>query len=187
MPPERPEVRRAAPADTSDGVPLPVHTSKWRLRLSEHVDVEGHLSEEAVGRLVEAVAAAGETAQRWGAAGPLALPRRWCAMRRTVGRCCARSASGRGVQICTLPGEVEAELTFLGARRWMGWQAGPLVLFDIGGGSLEVAFGTRPAAGLCGLAAARREPADPRVLPGRGSAERTECEVAAPESTPSAA
>ncbi len=46
-----------------------------------------------------------------------------------------------GVQLCTLPGEVEAQLTFLGARRWMGWSAGPLALFDIGGGSLEVAFG----------------------------------------------
>jgi exopolyphosphatase/guanosine-5'-triphosphate,3'-diphosphate pyrophosphatase len=46
-----------------------------------------------------------------------------------------------GIRICTLPGEVEAELTFLGARRWMGWRAGPLALLDIGGGSLEVAFG----------------------------------------------
>ncbi|GHH04615.1 hypothetical protein GCM10018780_35250 [Streptomyces lanatus] len=33
------------------------------------------------------------------------------------------------------------DLTFLGARRWMGWRSGPLALFDIGGGSLEVAFG----------------------------------------------
>ena len=46
-----------------------------------------------------------------------------------------------GVGLYTLPGEVEAELTFLGARRWMGWRSGPLALFDIGGGSLEVAFG----------------------------------------------
>ncbi|MEU7407388.1 Ppx/GppA family phosphatase, partial [Streptomyces sp. NPDC044948] len=46
-----------------------------------------------------------------------------------------------GVPLCTLPGEVEAELTFLGARRWMGWRAGPLALLDIGGGSLEIAFG----------------------------------------------
>lgn len=66
-----------------------------------------------------------------------------------------------GVLICTLPGEVEAELTFLGARRWMGWRSGPLALLDIGGGSLEVAFGRGRAAGLRGLAAAGREPADP--------------------------
>jgi exopolyphosphatase/guanosine-5'-triphosphate,3'-diphosphate pyrophosphatase len=53
-----------------------------------------------------------------------------------------RTVRGRtGVDLCTLPGEVEAELTFLGARRWMGWRSGPLALLDIGGGSLEVAFG----------------------------------------------
>ncbi len=46
-----------------------------------------------------------------------------------------------GVELCTLPGEVEAELTFLAARRWMGWRCGPLAMLDIGGGSLEVAFG----------------------------------------------
>ena len=49
--------------------------------------------------------------------------------------------SGTGVPICTMPGELEAELTFLGARRWLGWRAGPMALFDIGGGSLEVVFG----------------------------------------------
>ncbi|MYS44486.1 Ppx/GppA family phosphatase, partial [Streptomyces sp. SID5998] len=31
--------------------------------------------------------------------------------------------------------------TFLAARRWAGWRSGPLALLDIGGGSLEVAFG----------------------------------------------
>src|SRR5207244_2429009 len=46
-----------------------------------------------------------------------------------------------GLSLRVLPGEVEARLTFLGARRWMGWRSGPLSLFDIGGGSLEVAFG----------------------------------------------
>lgn len=61
-----------------------------------------------------------------------------------------------GVPLCTLPGEVEGELTFLGARRWMGWRSGPLALLDIGGGTLEVAFGRGRAAGLRGLAAAGR-------------------------------
>ncbi|MER7838183.1 Ppx/GppA family phosphatase [Streptomyces sp. NPDC096040] len=132
---------RLVVADAEGGVPLPVHTAKWKLRLSEQVDADGRITDDSVDRLVEAVAAAGSTAQRWGAAGPLAFAT-------TV----VRNAPNRlevlhsirtrtGVQICTLPGEVEAELTFLGARRWMGWQAGPLVLFDIGGGSLEVAFG----------------------------------------------
>jgi exopolyphosphatase/guanosine-5'-triphosphate,3'-diphosphate pyrophosphatase len=128
-------------ADADGGVPLPVHTTKWKLRLSQLVAADGHLPDESVKQLVKAVAAADRTAQQWGAIAPLAFatavvrnaPNRLEVLR-TI-------SSETGVQICTLPGEVEAELTFLAARRWMGWQAGPLALFDIGGGSLEVAFG----------------------------------------------
>ncbi|MGW6060974.1 Ppx/GppA phosphatase family protein [Streptomyces sp. NPDC055189] len=132
---------RLVVVDAEDGVPLPVHTAKWKVRLSEQVGPSGMIPEESMGQLVSAVSAAAATARRWGSAEPLAFAT-------TV----VRSAPNRldvlrtideetGVRLCTLPGEVEAELTFLGARRWMGWRAGPLALFDIGGGSLEVAFG----------------------------------------------
>ncbi|MFG2317053.1 MULTISPECIES: Ppx/GppA phosphatase family protein [Streptomyces] len=128
-------------ADAEGGVPLPVHTAKWRLRLSEQVRPGGPVPEEAVERLVEAVADASRTADRWGASGPLAFATavvRAAPNRREV----LRTVHARtGVPLCTLPGEVEAELTFLGARRWMGWRSGPLALLDIGGGSLEIAFG----------------------------------------------
>lgn len=132
---------RLVVADAEDGVPLPVHTAKWRLRLSDHVRPGGPVPEEAVERLVDAVAEASSTATRWGAAGPLAFATavvRSAPNRQEV----LRTVRTRtGVALCTLPGEVEAELTFLGARRWMGWRSGPLALLDIGGGSLEVAFG----------------------------------------------
>ncbi|MET9764863.1 Ppx/GppA family phosphatase [Streptomyces sp. NPDC006372] len=132
---------RLVVADADGGVPLPVHTAKWRLRLSEQVTPGGPVPEQAVEQLVHAVAEASRTASRWGAAGPLAFA-----------TAVVRNAPNRhevlhtvrartGVALCTLPGEVEAELTFLGARRWMGWRSGPLALLDIGGGSFEVAFG----------------------------------------------
>jgi exopolyphosphatase / guanosine-5'-triphosphate,3'-diphosphate pyrophosphatase len=132
---------RLVVADAEGGVPLPVHTAKWRLRLSEQVKPGGRVPEEAVERLVDAVAAASRTATRWGATAPLAFatavvrnaPNRQEVLRTVRTR--------TGVALCTLPGELEAELTFLGARRWMGWRSGPLALLDIGGGSLEVAFG----------------------------------------------
>ncbi|WP_329273722.1 Ppx/GppA phosphatase family protein [Streptomyces sp. NBC_01451] len=132
---------RLVVADTQNGVPLPAHTEKWKLRLAEKVEPGGVIPGESVQQLVKAVAAADRTARRWGAGGPLAFatavvraaPNRLDVLR-TV-------RNETGVRLCTLPGEVEAELTFLGARRWMGWRAGALVLFDIGGGSLEVAFG----------------------------------------------
>ncbi|MGW8063809.1 Ppx/GppA phosphatase family protein [Streptomyces ziwulingensis] len=128
-------------ADAEGGVPLPVHTAKWRLRLSEQVEPGGPVPEEAVERLVEAVEGASRTAARWGAAGPLAFAT--AVVRAAPNRLeVLRTVRDRtGVALCTLPGEVEAELTFLGARRWMGWRSGPLALLDIGGGSLEVAFG----------------------------------------------
>ncbi|MEU4998033.1 Ppx/GppA family phosphatase [Streptomyces sp. NPDC021622] len=132
---------RLVVVDADDGVPLPVHTAKWKLRLSEQVEPHGAIPEQSVGQLCKAVSAAAVTARRWGAEDPLAFatavvrnaPNRLDVLR-TV-------RAETGVRLCTLPGEVEAELTFLGARRWMGWRAGPLALFDIGGGSLEVAFG----------------------------------------------
>ncbi|WP_369275195.1 Ppx/GppA family phosphatase [Streptomyces sp. R11] len=132
---------RLVVADAANGVPLPVHTAKWRLRLSEQVRPGEVVPEECVERLVDAVAAANRTALRWGATAPLAFatavvrasPNRQEVLRTVRTR--------TGVSLCTLPGELEAELTFLGARRWMGWRSGPLALLDIGGGSLEVAFG----------------------------------------------
>jgi len=128
-------------ADTGSGVPLPVHTAKWKLRLSEQLEPGGAIPEPSVQQLVRAVESAAETAQRWGAAGPMAFatavvraaPNRLDVLR-TV-------RTETGVRLCTLRGEVEAGLTFLGARRWMGCRAGSLALFDIGGGSLAVAFG----------------------------------------------
>ncbi|MFJ9905615.1 Ppx/GppA family phosphatase [Streptomyces sp. NPDC101152] len=132
---------RLVVADAEGGVPLPVHTAKWRLRLSEHVRPGSDIPEEDVERLVAAVGEASRTAGRWGAAGPVAFATavvRAAPNRHEVLRA-VRSRTG--VELCTLPGEVEAELTFLGARRWMGWRSGPLALLDIGGGSLEVAFG----------------------------------------------
>jgi exopolyphosphatase/guanosine-5'-triphosphate,3'-diphosphate pyrophosphatase len=53
----------------------------------------------------------------------------------------ARVADETGVVLQVLSGEEEARLTFLAARRWLGWSAGRLLMFDIGGGSLEIAMG----------------------------------------------
>ena len=64
-----------------------------------------------------------------------------------------------------LSGEDEARLTFLAARRWFGWSVGRLLVFDIGGGSLEIACGHRRGARRRRLAAARRRPAHPDWLP----------------------
>ncbi|NBE50983.1 Ppx/GppA phosphatase family protein [Streptomyces boluensis] len=132
---------RLVVADTDGAVPLPVHTAKRALRLAEHVDRGGHVPDDQVARIVEAVGAARAEGHRWGVTEPFAFataivrdaPNRADILRTVADR--------TGVALNVLPGHVEAELTFLAARRWMGWRAGPLAMLDIGGGSLEVAFG----------------------------------------------
>ena len=47
-----------------------------------------------------------------------------------------------GVDLDALSGADEARLTFLAVRRWFGWSSGRLAVFDVGGGSLEIAAGT---------------------------------------------
>ncbi|MGN9817669.1 Ppx/GppA phosphatase family protein [Streptomyces sp. SD11] len=128
-------------AETDGAVPLPVHTAKRQLRLSAHVERGGHLPTKQVDRLVEAVKEAKEEGRRWGVAQPFAFATAIVRDAPNRDKVLARIAAESGVPLHVLPGEVEAELTFLAARRWMGWRAGPLALLDIGGGSFEVAFG----------------------------------------------
>jgi exopolyphosphatase/guanosine-5'-triphosphate,3'-diphosphate pyrophosphatase len=53
----------------------------------------------------------------------------------------ARIEAALGQPLQVLSGEQEAELTFLAVRRWFGWDAGRILLMDIGGGSFEFAAG----------------------------------------------
>ena len=45
------------------------------------------------------------------------------------------------IDLQVLTGDEEARMTFLAVRRWLGWSSGRLLVFDIGGGSLEIAVG----------------------------------------------
>ena len=54
----------------------------------------------------------------------------------------ARIEEALGQELQVLGGESEARFTFLAVRRWFGWSAGQILLFDIGGGSLELAAGS---------------------------------------------
>lgn len=53
----------------------------------------------------------------------------------------ARVTDETGVELQVLSGADEARITFLAVRRWYGWSAERILLFDIGGGSLEIANG----------------------------------------------
>jgi exopolyphosphatase/guanosine-5'-triphosphate,3'-diphosphate pyrophosphatase len=128
-------------ADAEDGMPLPVRATKTKLHLAERVGRSGRLDAEAVDRLAAAVAGAVAQAREMGVQELFGYAT--AVVRDAPNRDEVLSAVRRrsGVALGVLSGLEEAELTFLAARRWMGWRAGPLLLLDIGGGSMEVAFG----------------------------------------------
>jgi exopolyphosphatase/guanosine-5'-triphosphate,3'-diphosphate pyrophosphatase len=125
--------------------PLPAYSYKETLRLAEHIDAENQLSQTGVEALVEFVAAALEIADDKGCEDILGFA---TSAVRDAENCDAVLAYVReqtGVAIDVLSGDDEARLTFLAVRRWFGWSAGRLAVFDIGGGSLEIAGGADEA------------------------------------------
>ena len=124
------------------GAPIPAHTFKESLRLSEHLDEDGAVNAEGVSRLVKYVVEARAEAEENGCSTVLAFAT--SAVRDAVNAdhvlAAVREASGVDVEV--LPGKDEARLTFLAVRRWFGWSSGRLGVFDIGGGSLEIAVGS---------------------------------------------
>lgn len=115
-------------ADAGDGMPLPIRAVKTKLRLAERVGPDGSLDRAALKRLADAVSGAVAQAREMG-------------FQELFGYATAviRDAPNRdevlstvhqrsGVALGVLSGVEEAELTFLAARRWMGWRAEPLLL-----------------------------------------------------------
>ncbi|WP_341927002.1 Ppx/GppA phosphatase family protein [Nocardioides psychrotolerans] len=129
--------------DAHDGAaPLPAFSYKQPLRLAEHLDETGAVSHAGIDALAAFTAEALVVAEDKGCEAMLSFAT--SAVRDAVNSdAVLRTVSERtGEQITVLSGEDEARLTFLAVRRWFGWSAGRLAVFDIGGGSLEIAGGT---------------------------------------------
>ncbi|MEV5594167.1 Ppx/GppA phosphatase family protein [Streptomyces sp. NPDC052496] len=121
--------------------PLPAYSHKAELRLAELLDEDGAIGDAGVRRLVTTVRTAVEVAEDKGVED--VLPFATSAVREAANGedVLRRVALETGVKLQVLSGEDEARLTFLAARRWFGWSAGRLLVLDIGGGSLEIAYG----------------------------------------------
>ncbi|MFF6997779.1 Ppx/GppA family phosphatase [Streptomyces sp. NPDC008313] len=121
--------------------PLPAHSHKVELRLAQLLDADGAIGPEGIERLISVVQEALEAAEDKGV--EELLPFATSAVRDAgnADDVLARVKAGTGVELQVLAGPEEARLTFLAARRWFGWSAGRLLVLDIGGGSLEVAYG----------------------------------------------
>lgn len=125
--------------------PLPAYSYKQPLRLAEHLDEAGAVSRTGIDALVEFVQGAMSVAEEKGCSDMLSFAT--SAVRDAVNSDHVLDEVFRstGTEIEVLPGEDEARLTFLAVRRWFGWSAGRLAVFDIGGGSLEIAGGSDEA------------------------------------------
>ncbi|MBC9732944.1 Ppx/GppA phosphatase family protein [Nocardioides marmotae] len=125
--------------------PLPASSFKRPLRLAEHLDAVGAVGPAGVDALAAFTAEAVVVAEEKGCEDMLAFAT--SAVRdATNSDAVLRHVRERtGVDIGVLSGEDEARLTFLAVRRWFGWSAGRLAVFDIGGGSLEIAAGSEEA------------------------------------------
>lgn len=123
------------------GPPLPAHSFSEPLRLAEHLDAEGHVTSDGIDRLAKYVGEAASQAVDTGAERVIAFATSAVRDAGNVDEVIDRVESASGTRLQILPGEDEARLTFLAVRRWFGWSAGRLGVFDIGGGSLELAVG----------------------------------------------
>ncbi|WP_138904904.1 Ppx/GppA phosphatase family protein [Streptomyces albidochromogenes] len=121
--------------------PLPAHSHKAELRLAELLDADGAIGAHGVDRLVATIADALQAAEDKGCED--VLPFATSAVREATNadEVLARVRAETGIDLQVLSGAEEARLTFLAARRWYGWSAGKLLVLDIGGGSLEIAYG----------------------------------------------
>ncbi|MFI1252126.1 Ppx/GppA family phosphatase [Streptomyces anulatus] len=121
--------------------PLPAHSHKAELRLAELLDEGGAIGPLGVDRLVATIAGAVQAAEDKGCEDVLAFATSAVREATNADLVLERVRVETGVDLAVLSGEEEARLTFLAARRWFGWSAGKLLVLDIGGGSLEIAFG----------------------------------------------
>lgn len=121
--------------------PLPAYSYKQPLRLAEHLDGSGAVSQQGIDALCAFTSQALRVAEDKGSEGILAFATSAVRDADNSEAVLAEVLDRTGQDIAVLSGEDEARLTFLAVRRWFGWSAGRLSVFDIGGGSLEIAGG----------------------------------------------
>lgn len=127
----------------SEGYVDPVLRERDMLHLGRVVADHGHITDEALERVLDSVAHLSELARRAGAGQQLAVATsalRDAANSREV---LARIEATAGHPVRVLPGFEEARMAYLGVRAAMGVSPGGLGVLDLGGGSLELAVGTR--------------------------------------------
>ena len=121
--------------------PVPYHSQRSTLRLMRYLDADGAIAEEGVLRIVAAVKESADTARAIGVDDLISTATSAIREATNGDEVLRRITRETGVELVVLSGEDEARITMLAVRRWLGWSAGEILLFDIGGGSFEIAQG----------------------------------------------
>jgi exopolyphosphatase/guanosine-5'-triphosphate,3'-diphosphate pyrophosphatase len=128
--------------DTSPGArPNPTFNYKEELKLTQYISEDNLVSDEGIEKLRSSIKRAIE--QSASVQTQELLPFATSALREASNGEEIINSINKDfkIDLQVLPGEEEAKLTFLAARRWFGWSSGRLLVIDIGGGSLEMAVG----------------------------------------------
>jgi len=126
--------------------PTPASSQKFELRLTDYLDRNNHITDEGFDRLSHATAEVLKHAQEFNCEEILAIATSAIREADNGAKIIAELQKIHNIELQILSGDEEAQLTFLAARRWLGWSAGRLLVLDIGGGSLEMAVGNDESA-----------------------------------------
>lgn len=122
--------------------PLPAYSNKTELRLSELLGPDDEISPDGATKLVRLATDAVELAADKGCSALLAFATSAVREAANGEEVLDRVRNEVEIDLRVLTGVDEARLTFFAVRRWFGWSARRLLVFDIGGGSLEMAAGS---------------------------------------------
>jgi exopolyphosphatase/guanosine-5'-triphosphate,3'-diphosphate pyrophosphatase len=125
----------------SDPLLQPVVAHKTRLRLDRALDRSGRLRHDGVEAIVDGVRSAMDVARSHDIGDVFTLGTSSIRDAHNVDEVLGAIRRATGVEMRFLSGAREAELSFLAARRWYGDRPDPLLVLDIGGGTVELAAG----------------------------------------------
>ena len=126
--------------------PTPASSQKFELRLTEYLDRNNHITEEGFDLLTYAITEVLKHAKEFECEEILAFATSAIREADNGEKIIAELRRIHNIDLQILSGDEEAQITFLAARRWLGWSAGRLLVLDIGGGSLEMAIGNDESA-----------------------------------------
>lgn len=121
--------------------PTPTTNLKTELRLTDYLDEYGNISPLGVEELHKAISEALVHAKEFRTEEIVAFATSAIREATNGAEVIQEITDRHNIELQILNGNEEAAMTFLAARRWLGWSSGRLLILDIGGGSLEMAVG----------------------------------------------